>query len=267
ARGTWSPLASMNLQRLYFASDVLPDGRVFVEGGEYSRSGGAQNETNTGEVYDPVANTWSPIATFPQPSFGDDPSQLLPDGRVLAGYINGPQTYIYDPSANTWSFAANKVLNDASDEETWIKLPDDSILTYDVSNNGHAQRFIPSQDQWVDAGNVPVTLSAGSEIGPAFVLPDGRAFFLGATGHTAFYTPATNTWTAGPDIPNGLVADDAPGAIMPNGDILLAADTGGYTGPTTIFEFNPTTNTYTNVTPPSSIYNINAFGTGVGVYP
>src|SRR6186713_1622314 len=34
--GTWSTIASMGLQRLYFASNVLTDGRVFVLGGEYS---------------------------------------------------------------------------------------------------------------------------------------------------------------------------------------------------------------------------------------
>lgn len=34
--GTWSSLASMNLQRLYFGSNVLKDGRVFIVGEEYS---------------------------------------------------------------------------------------------------------------------------------------------------------------------------------------------------------------------------------------
>jgi hypothetical protein len=65
ANGTWSQLASMNLQRLYFASNMLPDGRVFVEGGEYSGPTGQQNETNTGEIYNPVANTWTNITSFP----------------------------------------------------------------------------------------------------------------------------------------------------------------------------------------------------------
>src|ERR1017187_5338352 len=33
--GTWSSLASMHDTRLYYSSDVLRDGRVFVAGGEY----------------------------------------------------------------------------------------------------------------------------------------------------------------------------------------------------------------------------------------
>src|SRR5262249_7967199 len=82
--------AAMNLARLYFASNVLTDGRVFVEGGEYSGPNGAQNFTNTGEIYNPVANTWSSITNFPNANFGDDPSELLPDGRVFTGYISRP---------------------------------------------------------------------------------------------------------------------------------------------------------------------------------
>src|SRR5262249_33821749 len=33
--GTWSQVAAMQDSRLYFPSEVLPDGRVFVAGGEY----------------------------------------------------------------------------------------------------------------------------------------------------------------------------------------------------------------------------------------
>ena len=45
-------------QPLYFASAVLPDGRVVVIGGEYNNL--IVTETNIGFMYDPVANTWSP---------------------------------------------------------------------------------------------------------------------------------------------------------------------------------------------------------------
>ena len=39
SKGTWSQLASMNLERLFFGSNVLKDGRVFLVGGEYSVPG------------------------------------------------------------------------------------------------------------------------------------------------------------------------------------------------------------------------------------
>jgi hypothetical protein len=265
--GTWSPLAPMHLQRLYYGSAMMPDGRVFVVGGEYSGPAGTANDTNTGEIYDPVTNSWTNIPNFPRTSFGDDPVAILPDGRVLGGYLGGPQTYIYDPATNGWTATGTKLRNDQTDEESWVKLPDDSILSYDVwssiaTGTGHAQRYIPSTGQWVDAGIVPVALSdngrAGEELGPGFLLPDGRAWFTGATGKTAFYDPSTNSWTAGPDLPTvaglQLSAYDDPGAVLPNGKVLIAVGRlPVYGTPTSILEFDPATNTYTDVTPSPSI--------------
>src|SRR4029078_3435924 len=163
--GTWSPLASMGTQRLYYGSNVLPSGKVFLVGGEYSGPSGAPNFTHTRATYDPSANTCTPMENFPQSAFGDDPTELLPDGRVLAGYISGAQTYIYNPTTNSWIATGTKLRGDRSDEETWILLPDGSILSYDIFSSssqgiGHAQRYVPSSGTWVDAGILPVLLSS-----------------------------------------------------------------------------------------------------------
>ena len=58
ANGTWSALAPMIDPRLYYASAVLADGRVFVAGGEYS--GVLQADWNRVEIYDPLADAWHP---------------------------------------------------------------------------------------------------------------------------------------------------------------------------------------------------------------
>jgi hypothetical protein len=270
--GTWSSLASMSISRLYYASNVLNDGRVLVMGGEYSSAGSI---TNTGEIYDPTTNTWTRTSNFPLPQFGDDPSSMLPDGRVLLGYIFDGRTYAYDPSSDTYTQTGTKLRNDRSDEESWVLLPDQSVLSYDVFHEPSSQRYFPGQDQWVDAGTVPVNLSGGSafgfELGPAFALPDGRAIFFGANGNTAFYNPSSNTWTAGTPIPGGLGADDAPGAMMPNGHILIAADTPVFHGPTHVFEFDPTDNgglgSYTDVTPSGYSLGGSAFVTRMVMLP
>src|SRR5262245_2242756 len=49
ANGAWSTLAPMHDTRLYDGSVVLPDGRLFVAGGEYGTGG------NTAEIYDPLS--------------------------------------------------------------------------------------------------------------------------------------------------------------------------------------------------------------------
>ena len=203
--GSWTPLSSMSVPRKFFASNVLPSGKVLVLGGEYTLdNNNPPNEINanlsSGEIYDPLANTWSNIKDFSttgNSQFGDDPTEMLPGGKVLAGLINGPATYIYDPLANTWTQTNNsKSRLDQSDEESWVTLPDDSILSYDVFGStasvGHSQRYIPSTGLWQDAGNLPFALSSsavGSELGPAFLLPNGDAWFTGGNGNTAFYTP------------------------------------------------------------------------------
>ena len=70
-----------------------------------------------------------------------------------------------------------------------------------------------------------------------------------ATGNTAYYSPLSNTWAPGPTIPDGLVCGDGPAAMLPNGDVLLAASPSSGNGPTRIFQLDPVTNNFTDVTP------------------
>ena len=54
------------------------------------------------------------------------------------------------------------------------------------------------------------------EMGPAFLLPDGRVFEIGANGNTALYSPpalagnSTGTWVPGPIVPTGAVRPTRP---------------------------------------------------------
>jgi len=243
-----------------------------VLGGEYSGSPRTKTETNTGEIYDPTTNSWSAIAPVPESEFGDGPSEALGNGLVLAGSLTHPQTYLYNPSNNTWSQTGNKQDSDASSEETWVKLPDGSILSHDIKGVSPqpAQRFDPLLNEWVSSGYVPVQLASNAgdsaavpEIGPAFLLPDGRVFFLGASGNTALYTPpiartGSGSWVAGPQIPDGLGAFDAPGAMLPNGKVLFAAGAIdiSFPPPTSLFEYDPSTNTIGAVNAPSTFFAV-----------
>jgi len=258
--GTWSSLASMATARRFYGSAVLPDGRVVVIGGEDSGPLGSRNFTNTGEIYDPLKNSWSAISNMPQLIVGDVVTETLPDGRIIAGSHEGPQTDIYNPVTNRWTPGPNKLNNDQSEEETWIKLPDGSILSYNVNGSPQqTQRYIPSLNAWLNAGTVPLQPTTNTELGPALLLPDGRVFFTGATGQTAFYTPpvtptGTGSWSLGPVIPNGLGPNDAPAAELVNGHVLIAAGgTPTYVPPTEIFDFDPIANTFAQVATPAAM--------------
>lgn len=273
--GTWSTLQSMSQYRLYDAMKVLKDGRVLVLGGNQSGNPPTFNNTNTGEIYNPLTNSWSSITPFPESVFGNGRTALLADGRVIAASISGPQTYIYNPTTDAWSAGPTKLDNDSGNHEGWIKLADGSIFTVNVNNNpGHAQRLDLSTMTWIDSGMVPVSLQSDIRttlhLGPGVLLPDGRVIQFGNSSNTAIYTPSatpggTGTWAAGPVVPGGLAAgsnnvnSSSCAVLLPNGRVFFCADTPLPTGnpnnlpaTTRFFEFDPTApiqNSLTDVTP------------------
>ena len=254
--GTWTVLAPMKNTRLYFASAVLKDGRVFVAGGEYGSG------LSNAETYNPVTNTWT-SAPSQTHDFSDANSIILPDGKVMVARVefatNLRGTSIFNPTNNSWSDGPSTI--GIHNESVWLKLPDDSILMVDRDQRT-SERYIPSLGQWVADATLPVSLYDvfGSESGAAVLLPNGKGLFLGATGHTAIYTPsgspARGSWVAGPDIPDSKGTPDAPMAMMVNGKVLCAvsplpSDADHFPSPTTFYEYDYLTNTFTAVASPT----------------
>ncbi len=255
--GTWDVITPMNDTRLYFSSQVLQDGRVYVGGGEYGTGGGR------GEIYNPLFDSWTPAGPMPvRDSIFDGNSMLLPDGTVLQALVKsdsdaswmGRGNLIYDPVTNLYKAAPN--CKGGREEASWVKLPDNSILLAN-SFGTTSERYIPSLGKWIKDDDLPVDLfDFMIECGPGFLLPDGRAIFFGASGHTAYYTPsgslAHGSWAAGPDIPDGKGMPDAAGAMMRDGKILIAVSpletpNNTFPFPTSLYEFDYLTNAYTQV--------------------
>jgi hypothetical protein len=227
--GFWTNLNSMHYTRLFYSSDVLTNGQVFIAGGE-----DGTGNTNA-EIYDPPSDSWAVVPVSANVlgstgSFLDSGSVLLSNGKVLVTPVfpaTGGETVTYDPVTGNWSSAELQDGQFNEDEASMVKLPDDSILVTDGGTQD-SERYIPSLNQWVEDGSVPVPLfdDVGGEEGAAFLLPNGNAFYLGSTPNTALYTPSgsTNpgTWQPGPEIPHSYGAPDAPAAMMVNGKILCA---------------------------------------------
>ena len=258
--GTWTTLAPMSVERQYTGSVVMPNGKVFVIGGELSGPLGLVNQNNTAAIYDPQTDSWSAAPPFPQATFGDGQAVLLKNGKILCGYQLGLQCYLYDPTTNTWSPTGNKIHDDINNEETWLQLPDGSILSYDIAASpsvgaGKAQRYLPASGTWIDAGVVPVPLSSAALVGAGSLLPNGRLMLIGGNGNTVFYNLTTNSWSIGPSLPVGMGADDAPACMLPNGHLVFTADSSAplFTGPSKLYDFNPTTNTLTDITPGGAV--------------
>jgi len=249
--GTWSKAASLpaGYAPLYFASAVLPDGKVIIMGGEYNF--GKPVWTNLGAIYNPVANTWFPV---PAPAgsawahIGDAPSTVLANGTFMvgsAGYSGTKAQALFNEARLSWRRTGGGKA-DGNGEEGWSLLPDGKVLTVDTTKAGNTELYRPSKGSWASAGTTPVRLvDAHGEVGPQLLRPDGTVFAVGATGSNAVYDTATGTWSAGPRFPlvNGrrLDAADGPAAVLPDGDVLVAASPGEYKPPTRVFDFNGTT--------------------------
>ena len=155
--------------------------------------------------------------TFGVSQFGDDPIEVLPNGTILAGYFNGPQTYIYNPTTNAWTQTASKLRGDSSDEETWIKLPDGSILSYDVGASisagaFQAQRYIPAQAITGASNASPIVISSSNTSN----LQNGQQVQIsGVNGNTA----ANGLWTIAGVTSSGfqLVGSTGNGAYTSGG--------------------------------------------------
>lgn len=270
ANGTWTILTPSTYGRGGCASDVMTNGRVFFAGGEYGTG------SNTVEVFDPVSNAWTivpvPISllnTNTTQEFSDAISVVVANGDVLVAPVKGAyshETMLFHPALNSFTAGPN-LKSTYQDEASWVKLPDNSILTIDPFGT-NSERYIPSLNLWVTDAHVPVALYDGiGELGAGFLLPDGRAFFLGGTGHTAFYTPSGTTnqgvWAAGPDIPaigtNVQGCPDAPAAMMANGNILVSTGVAGtFSGPIYFFEYDYLSNTFTRIVGPTGGTNFSA---------
>ncbi len=278
--GTWTTLSSMNYSRLYYSSDVLRDGRVFVAGAEYG------NGTTNAEIYNgsswnvvPIPagiidenNSINPTHGNNTEGFIDSGSVVLNNGKVLilpVGPANYGETVTYDPVANSWSSAYLQTGGN-EDEACMVKLPDDSMLVVD-SGSTTSERYIPASNSWINDATAPVALydSYGTEQGPAFLLPNGKAFFIGSAPNTAIYTPSGNnnpgTWVAGPSL-GSLGAPDAPAAMMDNGKILCAlsptpySSSNVFTTPSYFFEYDYTVGSvgaFTEIHAPGGGYSRN----------
>jgi hypothetical protein len=245
-KGTWKQLGSMpsDYAPLYFASQVLPDGRVLVEGGEYNFLQG--DETNLGAIYDPLKDKWTNV----QPptgwsEIGDSPAVILPNGTFMLGQNFDEAMAFFNAKKLTWTLKGSGK-SDSFAEEGMELLPSGKVLLVDTQNTPNSEIFDPKTSTWTSAGStiVDLSISAGEETGPALLRPEGTVFAMGANGtgagHTAIFDPKTGKWKAGPDFPNNDDMADAPAAVLPDGNILCETSPLVFQSPVSFYEFDGT---------------------------
>ena len=289
--GTWSSIAAPgnNYAPLYHASQILSDGKVIINGGEYLGCNDAF--TTQGALYDPATNTWTAVTP---PSgwsmIGDASSIILNNGSYMLANCCTTQSAIWSELKATWTPTGFDKA-DINDEEGWVLLPTGNVLTTDayVQSNtcGTAtERYTQGNGSWSSAGNATTQLSdctesnnPSYEVGPAVLRPSGTVVAFsglsdGSVAGTSIYNALRGGWSPGPVIPaiNSQNYDlaDAPGVELPNGNILFAASPGLFQSPTHFFEFGTTDRIFqvsdladsSNSNNPSYVYNFLMLPTG-----
>ena len=272
--GSWSEIASMPYIPIAAAQAVLADGRVIIEGGEFTGVNEDFTLTNQGAIYDPIANSWTsvqpppffvdlfpPRAKFAPNPIGDSSSVVLPDGTFMLADKMSRQAALLDLKTMTWTETGTATKSDLNDEEGWTLLPNGKVLTVDCytdfifgliahypSHPTNSEIYDSQTGTWASAGSTinSLTDKRTAEIGPAVLRPDGTVFAVGSRGFTSIYHTDTGAWSVGPqfsEAPDGsrITAQDDPAALLPNGNVLIAVAGGPkpprdpFSGPPTFF--------------------------------
>jgi hypothetical protein len=265
--GTWSTIAPLptGYAPLYFGSAVLPDGNVIVEGGEYNLGNDAW--TTLGAYYDSVANTW--VSVTPPAGWtyiGDAAGIVLPNGTYMQTDCcdQPPQAALFDETTKTWTpTGAGKF--DIYDEEGLTMMPNGNLLTVDAyvfqydATGTNSEIYNTPAGTWSSAGSTinqlwdsyPNSANASYEVGPAVLRPDGTVIATGSTGapntsgRNAIYDTHTGTWSTAPSFPTvsgvtTLNCADAPAALLPSGNVLVATSPGIFNNGVKMFEWDGT---------------------------
>ncbi len=165
--GAFSSAPAMGAPRAQHTATTLPDGRVLVTGGT-----DGQGTYQSSEVFDPVANAWTPLQSMMTVNNFDSARQLhtatlMTNGRVLIAGGLGVDTsanqftalatcVVFDPASDT--FTATGAMPQARGWHNAVNLSNGQVLVAAGVNDQLAAikssaTYDPASGQWQAAGN------------------------------------------------------------------------------------------------------------------
>ena len=233
--------------------NIMDNAVVAIDGFVYSVGGfdGGTN-LNSGYVYDPAADTWSPIASMT--GIREKPVGVAVDGLfyVTGGWDNSgnpdPNLEIYDPSSDSWTtgapiptpYAASAGVN--LDGQIYV------IGGCDIGSCGFTdvQIYDPSADSWSAAADYPEDtswLSCGA-INGLIYCAGGVSDSDGDSAHTFVYDPAGDTWSPLADMPQ---TQWGAGFVASGGKLYVAGGIGAGSVTNAGFVYDPETDTWSPI--------------------
>lgn len=236
---------------------------LVVGGTSTPSSGGA---LDTGEVYEPVTNTWTAVGDTMSSGRTSPIAVLLTNGKVLiaggadASGVPVDTAELYDPVLNKFVAAAS--MHSERTEATGTRLSSGKVLVAGGLNAAGAlvssgEVYNPTSNSWTLVSN---PMSTPRAIGSAVLLANGKAMIAGGasvnspsvitTSAVDFYDQATNRFSAGPalGVAPGLfgLTSLADGRVLETGGEVATAST-----PPAVLTasevYNPATNSWSTV--------------------
>jgi N-acetylneuraminic acid mutarotase len=268
AMSRWKTVAPLNTARLLHTATLLPGGKLLVVGGCNSDTSECLNALSSVEVYDPNANSWTPVAPM-NTARRSHTATLLPGGKVLVvGGWNGSAALasaeIYDPAADTWTYTTTS-MSTVRHTHTATLLNSGKVLIA-AGYNGVGSSYLDSAEVYDPVGDSWTTvepLKAGRAYHTATLLPGGKVLIAaGHSGSSVFnhaevYDPVENSWTVVAPLNTARFFHSA--TLLFNGKVLVAGgcDASGCPNPILSAEiYDPSANTWTPVAPLNAAHGI-----------
>jgi hypothetical protein len=259
--GTWTGPYNMQsgYSPFFFSSVVMLDGKtVLIEGGEYNNGQAVWTTLGSlGTVTPFGAVTW--VSNSPPSGWGtigDAQNVLMANGTFMQANCCTKQTAFYN-GPNSWTAGPN-VLAVRNDESAYTALPDGRVLMVDVQTNSNCgnstkstEYYDPNDNAWHCGPQTTQQLwqQSDQELGSATLFypsanhPQGGVFqYGGNVVATNVLDIASNTWATGPTL-NNMDQADGPGALEPNGLVLVQVSPGLFNPGCQFQEYDPVANT------------------------
>ena len=184
--GTWTTLAPMRIPRLYFASNVLQDGRVWVLGGEYSGPYLDANWASSAEIYDPVRDSWSPAASYPNEVGGCFPVTFSSDVKITRGSPRITGVFSTDRMLPGWTITGMGIPAGATIQR--VDSATEVTMSKNATMSGPSKEVVFAGNALSCFGDDPSSLLSHYRILAGNLLDSS----------TQIYSIETNSWTRGP---------------------------------------------------------------------
>lgn len=183
ATDTWEQRTPLTPLRWAHTATLLDDGTVLVAGGIASDDPWMPSATATAALYDPIADSWTPVAPMPG-AMSYAAATKLPDGDVIVSggpFANG--VVRFDAQDRTWTTLPS--LPQARWLHTVVAAPDGSLLLAGgivdngMPTTGGLDRYDPA-----DGSAESLLTATAFPVADAEPLPGGRVLLL-STGPTS----------------------------------------------------------------------------------